>query len=213
MNIANFTEFTTNTNQIRNRRARTIELTGKINALNIDFLTAKTLLTLEINEKEAAKQMFDELHEAEKLSIEIKKYRKKRSLDANAYAWVLMDKLAAKTGIPKTEIYRSYIKEIGGNSDTICLINKAVDKVCEGWERNGIGWQTDTMPSKIDGCTNVILYYGSSTYDTEQMKRLIDIIIQDCEEQGIPTATPDEIANMLSLWEEGEKNGKIHNAD
>lgn len=178
-----------------------MELTGKINALNIDFLTGKTLLTLEVNEKEAAKQGFDELHEAEKLSIEIKKYRKKRSLDANAYAWVLMDKLAEKTGVTKTEIYRSYIKEIGGNSDVVCVKNEALEKLCDGWQHNGIGWQTDTMPSKLDGCTNVILYYGSSTYDTAQMKRLIDNIVQDCKEQGIETATPAEIADMLSLWE------------
>ena len=177
-----------------------IELTGKINALNLDFLTGKTLLTLEINEKEAVKQGYDELHEAEKLAIEIKKYRKKRSLDANAYAWVLMDKLSAKTGVIKTELYRNYIKEIGGNSDIVCVKNEALEKLCEGWEHNGIGWQTDTMPSKIDGCTNVILYYGSSTYDTEQMKRLIDNIIQDCEEQGIQVETPEEISNMLSLW-------------
>lgn len=181
-----------------------MELTGKINALNIDFLTGKTLLTLEVNEKEAVKQGYDELNQVEKLSIKIAKFREKRSLDMNAYAWVLMDKLAEKTGVTKTEVYRSYIKEIGGNSDVVCVKNEALDKLCEGWEHNGIGWQTDTMPSKLDGCTNVILYYGSSTYDKAQMKRLIDNIIQDCKEQGIQTATPAEIADMLSLWGEGE---------
>lgn len=184
-----------------------VELTGKINALNIDFVTGKTLLTLEINETEAVKQGFDELHDVERLAIKISKFRKKRSLDMNAYAWVLMDKLAAKTGVTKTEIYRSYIKDIGGNSDIVCVKNEAVEKLCEGWEHNGIGWQSDVMPSKLDGCTNVILYYGSSTYDTAQMKRLIDNIVQDCEEQGIQTATPDEIANMLSLWEQERERG------
>lgn len=70
---------------------------------------------------------------------------------------------------------------------------------------NGLGWQTDTIPSKLEGCTNVVLYYGSSTYDTEQMSRLIDIVVQDCKALGIETKTPDEIANMLSLWEAAEK--------
>lgn len=184
-----------------------MELTGKIADLSLDFVTGKAKLTLEVNETEAIKQGYDELHEAEKLSIEIKKYRKKRSLDMNAYAWVLMDKLAAKTGVTKTEVYRSYIKDIGGNSDIVCVKNEAVEKLCEGWEHNGIGWQSDVMPSKLDGCTNVILYYGSSTYDTAQMKRLIDNIVQDCEEQGIQTATADEIANMLSLWEQEKERG------
>ena len=80
--------------------------------------------------------------------------------------------------------------------------NEAVDRLCEGWRRNGIGWQTDTFPSKIDGCTNVILYYGSSVYDTKQMSLLLDNIIQDCTALGIQTETPEMIAKMKSLWEQ-----------
>lgn len=135
-------------------------------------------------------------------NYEIERRRKKRSLDANAYFFVLADKLAEKVNIPKTEIYRNYIKEIGGVSEIVCVKNNAVEKLCKGWERNGLGWQTDTTPSKIKGCTNVILYYGSSTYDTEQMSRLINLVVEDCKIQGIETKTPDEIANMLSLWGE-----------
>ena len=56
------------------------------------------------------------------------------------------------------------------------------------------------MPSKIEGCTNVILYYGSSTYNTEQMSRLINLVVEDCKAQGVETMTPDEINRMLSLW-------------
>ena len=133
-------------------------------------------------------------------NYEIEQKRKKRSLDANAYFFVLADKLAEKLNIPKEEIYRSCIKEIGGVSEIVCVKNEAVEKLCEGWRHNGLGWQTDTIPSKLEGCTNVVLYYGSSTYDTEQMSRLIDIVVQDCKALGIETKTPDEIANMLSLW-------------
>ena len=134
-------------------------------------------------------------------NYEIERKKKKRSTDANAYFFTLADKLAERLNIPKTEIYRNYIKEIGGVSETVCVKNEAVKKLCEGWKHNGLGWQTDTVPSKINGCTNVILYYGSSTYNTEQMSRLIDMIVADCKVQGIETRTPDEIANMLSLWE------------
>lgn len=137
-------------------------------------------------------------------NYEIEPKRKKRSLDANAYFFVLSDKLSEKLNIPKEEIYRNCIKDIGGVSETVCVRNEAVQKLCEGWKHNGLGWQTDTFPSKIKGCTNVILYYGSSTYDTEQMSRLINNIVEDCKAQGIETRTPDEIANMLSLWEAAE---------
>jgi len=134
-------------------------------------------------------------------NYEIERKRKKRSNDANAYFFVLADKLSERLNIPKTEIYRNYIKEIGGVSEIVCVKDEAVEKLCKGWERNGLGWQTDTLPSKIKGCTNVVLYYGSSTYNTEQMSRLINLIVEDCKTQGIETRTPDEIANMLSLWE------------
>lgn len=133
-------------------------------------------------------------------NYEIERKRKKRSTDANAYFFTLADKLAERLNIPKTEIYRNYVKEIGGVSETVCVKTEAVQKLCEGWKHNGLGWQTDTVPSKIDGCTNVILYYGSSTYNTEQMSRLINLVVEDCKVQGIETRTPDEIADMLSLW-------------
>ena len=137
---------------------------------------------------------------AQDLDVELKKHREKRSLDANAYCWALIHKLAEVTRIPAIEIYREAVRNIGGNNEIVCVQDKAVEKLVEGWQRNGIGWITSTMPSKIEGCTNVILYYGSSTYDTKQMSRLIDNIVQDCQAQGIETDTPEQIAERLSLW-------------
>lgn len=127
---------------------------------------------------------------------EIKQPKKKRSLDANAYMWVLLDKLATTLRIEKTEIYKRLVKEIGGASEVVCVKNEAVEKLCEGWRHNGIGWQTDTFPSKLEGCTNVVLYYGSSTYDTAQMSRLVDLVVQECKQHGIETLTPSELTGM-----------------
>lgn len=179
-----------------------MKVSGRIVGANIGFMSKKPQLTLEINELNDFKQLVDDLNGCEKLSIEIKPYRARRSLDANAYAWVLMDKLAEKMGESKVDIYREYVKHIGGNSEIVCVRNSAVERLQEGWGKNGIGWVTDTITSKIEGCTNVILYYGSSTYDTAQMSRLLDLIIQDCKQLDIPTETPDEIARLKSLWKE-----------
>lgn len=130
-------------------------------------------------------QAVSQLDDGKTYTVEIKEKKEKRSREANAYAWVLLDKLAEKLHIPKEDIYRYLIKNIGGNSETVCVQNKAVERLCEGWKRKGIGWVTDTFESKIDGCTNVILYYGSSTYDTAQMHRLIELIVQECKEQDV----------------------------
>jgi len=64
-----------------------------------------------------------------------------------------------------------------------------------------LGWQTDTTPSTLDGCTNVILYYGSSVYDSKQMAALIDNLVQDAQALGIETLPPAEIARLNSQWE------------
>lgn len=132
--------------------------------------------------------------------IEIKEKRKKRSLDANAYYWVLCHEIAAEAQVEVSTVYREHIKEIGGNCTIVCVLRNAVDDFCEAWERNGLGWVTERTSSKIEGCVNVICYYGSSTYDTTQMSRLIGLAIQDCKEYGIEYMTPRELNELLSAW-------------
>lgn len=180
------------------------DFTGEIKDLTLDFRTGAAVLSLLVNEKTDVTECFDELN-GKKISVRIGKHRKKRSLDANGYFWVLCDKLAMATGAKKEDIYRREIKFIGGNSEVVCVRAEAADKLRSGWEHNGIGWVTDVTPSKIDGCVNVILYYGSSTYDTVQMSRLIDSLIEECKAQGIQVITPDEIAEMMSRWSEYEE--------
>lgn len=160
-------------------------------------MTGKQRLTVELDDD--FRREFDRLKDAD-VRIEIKKYRKKRSKDANAYAWVLIDKIAAVLSIDKVEVYRNAIKSIGGVSETVCVLDSAVDKLRESWENQGLGWQTDTMESKLPGCTNVILYFGSSTYDTKQMSLLIDHLVQDAQALGIQTETPGQIARYKALW-------------
>ena len=178
------------------------ELTGRMLPPITYYGMAKPVLTIEVDgNTESLFQIYDDLKQAEKLSVKIGQFKKKRSLDANAYCWVLISKLAEKLTLPKVDIYRSAIKEIGGNSDTVCVMDKAVQSLRDGWERNGIGWLTETMPSKIDGCTNVTLYYGSSTYDTAQMSRLINIIVEECRQIGIETKSQEELDSLLGAWQ------------
>lgn len=115
------------------------ELVGRIKDLAIDFRSKEAVLTLSITNKNDAENCFDELNNAEKLVFKIGKYREKRSLDSNAYAWVLMDRLAEKLNMTKEEIYKGYIKEIGGVSEVVCVKNEAVEKLCEGGDIMGLG--------------------------------------------------------------------------
>jgi hypothetical protein len=176
------------------------ELTGKISNVSVSYATGRLLVTFEFNERSSAMEMADELKGQEKLSIKVGKFKQKRSLDANAYAWVLIGKIAEKTRVPKEDVYREAIRGIGGNYDIVCIKEEAAESLRSAWAKNGIGWQSETMLSKLDGCTNVLLYYGSSTYDTEQMSRLIENIIQDCKALGIETKSQAEIDSLIKSW-------------
>ena len=130
----------------------------------------------------------------------LKEYRKKRSLDANAYCWLLIDKIASALGQTKETVYREAIRSIGGNSETVCVKEEAANAIRQSWERNGMGWITDSVPSKLPGCVNVVLYFGSSTYNTKQMSDLINAVVQDAQALGIETLTPDKLALLKEGW-------------
>lgn len=125
--------------------------------------------------------------------VKIEKKRQKRSNSANAYAWVLLDKLAAKTGIKRENIYRDIIRNIGGNSYVATVRTEKASSLINDWQEHGLGWVADIIDT--DGFdTTIMLYQGSSVYDTEQMHRLIDLIVQECENNDIETLTPRELA-------------------
>lgn len=131
---------------------------------------------------------------------EVKEVKKKRSLDSNAYAWVLLGKLQEKLHIPKEDIYRKLIKEIG-SYEVIPVKNEAVERFRQAWSKNGLGWITETTKSKLEGFTNVIAYYGSSSYNTSEMSRLIELIVQECKQQEIETMTQNELNSLLESWD------------
>jgi len=176
------------------------ELTGKIQGLSVDFETGKANVSFEVNEKADIKRFFDELRNMGRLLIRVSKYRKKRSLNANAYAWKLMSEIAEAQGISSAEVYRHHIRE-AGVSRTVEISADAADTLTHSWGLHGLGWFTERLDSGMHkGFVLIKLYYGSSTYNTKQMSRLIENIVQDCRILGIQTKTPDEISNMLSLW-------------
>lgn len=133
-------------------------------------------------------------------TIDIRKARKARSLDANAYLWVLLDRLAAVLRTTKEELYRFYILRVGAFKDFHLLAEEA-PTFQEGWSRLGTGWITEAVDYAPDRESLVIrAYYGSSTYNTKRMSRLIDAVVGDCENQGLETKTPDELALMMARW-------------
>ena len=167
----------------------------------LDSLIKTERLRVPTRYRMPARALVQEIAPNKLYEAEIKRRRQKRSLDANAYFWLLCGKLAAVTGISKNEIYRQYIREIGDNFEIIPVRSDAAGQWKKIWDSRGDGWLCISLgTSKLAGYINLCCYYGSSTYDTVQMSRMIDMIVQDCKDQGIETAPPDEIARMKARW-------------
>ena len=142
------------------------------------------------------------------LCIKVGRKRKKRSLDMNDYCWVLCTKIAeklqdGKVMVTKEEVYRKHIAAVGVY-EAHAVQEDAVERFTEAWAKNGIGWLTQVVDSKLPGTKKVFIYYGSSTYNTQEMSRLIESIIQDCMALGIETLPPEVLESLLTQW--GKRN-------
>lgn len=127
------------------------------------------------------------------LTVSIKKYSKKRTLSQNAYMWAIMEEIAQKTQYTKEKIYKQYIKDYGV-FEILPIKNDAVESFKNKWGKNGLGWFCqDLGESKLDGFTKLIAYYGSSTYNSVEMARVIDAVVNDANDLGISTLTLKDI--------------------
>ena len=140
-------------------------------------------------------------HKDRLYDLEIKEHRKKRSLDANAYCWVLINKLADVLRLPPTEVYRQAIQDISGNNEILPIKEEAIEQFKNAWSHHGLGWFVKDMgKSKIPGYRNLMVYYGSSVYNSKQMSNLIDNLVQDCKALDIDVLTDRERSLLLDEW-------------
>jgi hypothetical protein len=141
-------------------------------------------------------ETFDKLKDG-MVKIEIKKASNRRSNNQNAFCWTLIDQIAAETHLKVSEVYRNAIREIGGVSTTVGMKDDAIPVFRESWEKGHLGRQVEIIPgSTKPGWSNVKIFFGSSEFDTEQMSRLLDILIQDAEALGIPTISDKEMERL-----------------
>lgn len=138
------------------------------------------------------------LKKGKEWAVEFKPIRKKRSLSANAYAWVLIDKLAQKLRLSKTEVYREHIR-LYGTFQMIRMKAEAVKRFQEIWEANGIGFIAEVLNEAL-GEAEILAYPGTSQYNTTEMARFIDGLVTECREQGIETMEPERLKSLVEAW-------------
>ena len=173
-----------------------MKISGRIVGANIDFRTNKPTISFEVNERSDFEALVDEMRDKDKLSIEVKQYRQHRSLNANAYAWLLIGKIADIVRAGKDEIYLKLLKRYGQSELISVLSHVPIGNYIKYYEEAG--------ESKLNGkmFTHYRVYKGSSEFDTREMSIFIDGVVSEAKELGIQTETPNQIAEMKSRWGE-----------
>lgn len=172
------------------------EMQGKIKDVSIDYRTNKAFLTLAIDNKQLALNCYDHFHLEEKLALKIDKYREKRSLNANNYAWKLLTEIANIVRASKEEIYLKMLKRYGQSVMISVEAHIPFTEYYKYFDEAGEG----TVNGKL--FKHYKIYKGSSEFDKQEMAIFLDGIISEAKDMGIVTETPDQIAKMKSLWGE-----------
>lgn len=169
-----------------------MEFIGKFKGISTDWKSGETLITFSMDDKKKMAEV-DKLGDA-KLSIEAKRYREKRSIDANSFAWKLLSLIAEAIHDDKWNVYIRMLKRYSNDYVTLQIREDALERFKTEWRA------VEDLGEVRSGVHQVLAFYGSHTFDSKQMATFIDGIISECELLDIETATPDELARMKSLW-------------
>lgn len=138
-------------------------------------------------------------------TLEIKQFRKKRSLDANQKMWALIHEMSTMIKLTPEEIYQGYIPDVGNNYRVFPVKPEDINEFAADWCHGHIGRMVEDMgPCRLRdlrGYHNLRCYKGSSEYDTQTFSRLLELVMQDCKQLGIETMSERERSLLMEEWE------------
>lgn len=134
------------------------------------------------------------LEQAKDKQFEIKEYRQKRGLKANAYYWELLTELANVLRISKEEMHFNLLQRYGQPQ----MVSVLADIDVKGYFR----YYAEAGESILNGKTfkHYKVYKGSSEMNSREMSILIHGLVEECQIQGIETRPEAEIKSMLEAW-------------
>ena len=172
---------------------------GKLKDLTMN-LDGSQNITVTVNAD--FREEYDALSKSQ-IKIEIKKYNPARSLSANDYFWSLCGEIAKRSSKfskdGKNEIYREAIRA-KGEYEPLVIREDALERFISRWTDKGIGWFVDVVDDYKDKYKVVHAYYGSSTYDSLSMSRIIDYVVMIANDLGISTMTENEKDRLIVKW-------------
>lgn len=150
-------------------------------------------------------QVEDFICDGKEYEIIVQKAVKHRTLDSNSYLWALVGQMAEVLNQDKEEVYYEMLKRYGV-SIVVKIKDTDRDRFFRSWKYVE---QHEKLPPE-ERAQYYKVYLGSSAYDTQEMSVLLNGVVSECEELGIPTEANDRILSMLNAWERKVNNEKQH---
>lgn len=179
-----------------------MECTGKIKDVSRGLDTNNFILTLEVSD--ITLQELRKAGKQEKLTVVLKTWKNKRSLDANAYYWALVEKISKLNSTSKNVVHNIMLERYGAleRMEGGQLIPVCIRDDIDYRELNYMHLKPTSKTLEKSGVRYRWYYLikGSSQYNTTEMSVLIDGIVSECKELEIETLPPDELRHMKEAW-------------
>lgn len=183
-----------------------METKGKIREINLDWKTRKTIVTVEVDTRPDEVEKLTDLD----LTVVLKQFRQKRSLEANGYYWIMLTQLADKLNVSNPFMHNQLLRRYGQpqviDNKMVYLVLPDSDegaKIADEAETFHIK-PTSQVKEGVDGRNyrTYIMLKGSSEYNTKEMSTLINGLIDECKQVGIETISSAELERMMLLYDQ-----------
>lgn len=180
-----------------------MEFAGRLTNISFSYVTGCPLLTFEMDKNAGIPpENFEQLMATEKLAIKVGKFTKKRSLDANAYFHVLVNKIAAKVKSSDDEVKKNLVCSYGtlAKDDDGNLIGATIPA---GMSLDAFYPYTRNYKTVYVGgkeCNCFLFYKRTRDMDTKEFSRLLEGTISEAKNLGIETLSSEEVNSLLSQW-------------
>lgn len=172
-----------------------MEIKARLESVDQNLLTKKVKFTLTTDLRSAAEEL--EKYQNKDLRVKVVQYREKRSLSANALFWHCVGEIAKASGADKWQVYLDLLRHYGKYT-YICVQPHMIEAVKAQWRECEV-WNSVDINGKP--AVQMICYFGSSSYNTAEMSRLIYGAIEEMKQLGLDLPMPQDVRVALERWE------------
>ena len=181
-----------------------MELRGEIKGLSSTFPERRVRIELETN---GTLEDIEKL-KGKDLTISLSRYRKKRSLDANAFLWKCLGDMAAVLGMTAMDMYLDSLERYG-KFIYIQTVESGYKEVKRVWRHTKIVGDfigVNPITGEKEKYLEVLCYFGSSTYDSKEFSVLLNGVIEDMAELGLERPTDEHLKAIIAEVEKRNEN-------